>query len=348
MRVAMYYSNRDIRLEEMPVPGIKEDEILLKVMASGICGSDVMEWYRKKKAPHVLGHEVSGTIEKAGKRVKKFRKGDRIVATHHVPCEKCRYCREGKETLCDTLRTTRFYPGGFSEYIRIPRINVEKGTLRIPKGMSFEEATFVEPLGCVIRGQRIADVRKGQTVLVLGSGISGLLHVALARSMGAKVIATDISPFRLRMAERSGASHALKAKDLTPGKLEKLNGGRLADRVIVSTGALPAIRQSFEMVGRGGTILLFAPTDPGKKVDMPFNELWFKGVSLVTTYAAVKRDLEEALDLIAKGKVNVKGLITHRLPLKETGKGFGLVLRAEKSLKVIIEPHGQIADRAPW
>ena len=338
MKVAMYYSNKDIRPEEMPVPKISQDEILVKIIASGICGSDVMEWYRIKKAPLVLGHEISGTIEQAGKNVKKFKKGDRVFVTHHVPCESCFYCREGKETVCDTLRSTNFSPGGFSQYVRIPKINVEKGTYPLPKNISYEEGTFIEPLGCVIRGQRIADVRKNHSVLVLGSGISGLLHIKLAKSRGAKVIATDINQFRMDMAKKAEADHVINAKDLTPEKLKKLNHGKLADRVIVSTGAVPAIRQAFEAIEKGGTILLFAPTDPGKNIEIPFNDLWFKGVTLTTTYAAVRKDLKEAISLIRNRKVSVKDMITHRLPLSETKKGFELVLKAEDSIKVIIEP----------
>lgn len=338
MKVATYYNNKDIRLEETPMPEISEDELLVKVMASGICGSDVMEWYRAKKAPRVLGHEVSGVIEKAGKNVKKFKKGDRVVVTHHVPCETCRFCEQGKETICDTLRKTNFYPGGFSEYLRVPKINVEKGTFRLPKWVSLEEGTFVEPLGCVVRGQRIADIQKNQTVLVLGSGISGLLHIKLAKAKGAKVIATDINDFRMKFARKAGADLVINAKELTPGKFAELNEDVLADHVIVSTGAVPAINQAFELVGAGGTILFFAPTEPGKEISIPFNEMWFKGVTLTTTYAAVRKDLEEAIELIKKKKVSVKDMITHRLSLAETQKGFELVSKAEDSMKVIVEP----------
>lgn len=338
MKVAMYYNNKDIRNEEMERPGIKEDEILLKVKASGICGSDVMEWYRIKKAPLVLGHEVAGVIENTGGKAKSFSKGDRVVVTHHVPCGECRYCREGEETVCDILRSTRFYPGGFSEYIRVPGINVEKGTLPLPDSVSFEEGTFVEPLGCVIRGQRKADVRKGHTVLVLGTGISGSLHIKLARSRGCRVFTSDVSDFRLKKAKEFGAHEVFKAKDLTPEKFRKENNGRLADRVIVSTGAVPAIEQAFSLIEKGGTILFFAPTDPGKSIEMPFTELWSKCVTITTTYAAVKKDLEEALVLITKKKVRVDDMITHRLPLSEAKKGFELVSKGKDSLKVIIEP----------
>ena len=160
MKVAMYYSNNDVRVEEMPVPEIGDDELLIKVMACGICGSDVMEWYRIKKAPRVLGHEMAGKIVDVGERVKNFRVGDRVFVSHHVPCGKCRYCMRGQETLCDTLRTTNFYPGGFAQYLRVPAINVEKGTFLLPESMSYEQAVFIEPPGCVIRGMRMAGFQR--------------------------------------------------------------------------------------------------------------------------------------------------------------------------------------------
>lgn len=339
MKAAVYYSNRDVRIEEMPKPKAGEGELLVKVKASSICGSDVMEWYRKKKAPIVLGHEVTGVIEEVGKGVKDFAKGERVFVTHHVPCNECWYCGKGKETVCDTLKKTNFIPGGFAEFIRIPKINVEKGTIKLPEGISFEEGSFIEPLGCVVRGQRIAGMRKESNVLVLGSGISGLLHIQLAKVLGArKVIATDVNEYRLNAAEKFGADKALKAGELNEEKLIELNKGRKADLVIVCTGAKKAFTQAFESVEKGGTILLFAPTLPGENVEFPVNEVWMKGVTVTTSYAAVKEDLMEAIKLIREKKVKVKEMITHKLKLEEIGKGFELVEKAENSIKVIIYP----------
>jgi len=171
MRVAMYYNNNDVRLEEMPVPRIGPGEILVKVIASGICGSDVLEWYRIKKAPIVLGHEIAGEIVEVGEGVGKVKEGDRVFVSHHVPCNTCRYCRSGNHTVCETLHTTNFDPGGFAEYIRAPRINVDQGTFILPDEITFEDGSFVEPLACVVRGQRVAGFRPGMSVLVLGSGM---------------------------------------------------------------------------------------------------------------------------------------------------------------------------------
>ena len=177
MRVAMYYSNLDVRLEETPVPRIGPGEALIGVEASGICGSDVMEWYRAEKAPLVLGHEVAGVVAQVGEGVERFSEGERVVVTHHVPCNTCIYCLSGRHTVCDTLRSTSFDPGGFAEYLRAPAINVDRGVIEIPDGVSFEDASFAEPLGCVLRGQARANAQAGQSVLVLGSGLTGLLHI---------------------------------------------------------------------------------------------------------------------------------------------------------------------------
>lgn len=340
MKVAMYYNNNDVRIEEMPRPKVGPGELLMRVEASGICGSDVMEWYRIHKAPLVLGHEVAGVVEEAGKGVKKYKVGDRIVAAHHVPCLECYYCRTGHETSCDTLRKTNFFPGGFAEYVRLPEINVDRGVFLIPDNLSFEEASFAEPLACVLRGQRVAGIKPGQTVLVIGSGISGLLHVKLARSLGAgKIFATDINPFRLEAAKKFGADTVFNAKEDVPARVRELNEGRLADLVIVCTGAVPAINQALHSVERGGTILFFAPTDKGVTVPVSINELFFRNdITFTTSYAGTPSDYKDALDLIGSGKVKVSDMITDRLSLDEIVKGFQLVAGAKDSIKVIVKP----------
>ncbi|MDI6782260.1 MAG: zinc-dependent dehydrogenase [bacterium] len=341
MRVAMYYSNQDVRLEEMPVPEISSEEILLKVEASGICGSDVMEWYRIHRVPLVLGHEVAGTIVRVGDSVKKYKVGDRIAVSHHVPCNACHYCMRGHQTVCNTLRTTNFDPGGFAEFVRLPAINVDRGIYPLPDHVSFEEATFIEPAACVLRGQRLARIQPGQKVLVIGSGIAGLLHIHLARVSGASmIIATDISEYRLNAARQFGADAVISAKKGNiPERVREINHGYLSDLVIVCTGAPLAILQALNSVERCGTVLFFAPTDKGITIPLSINELfWRNEISLVSSYAGDFRDHMTALELISTGRLQVREMITHRLKLSETGLGFQLVTMAQDSIKVIIEP----------
>ncbi len=340
MRVAMYYSNNDVRTEERPLPKIGEGEILVKVLASGICGSDVMEWYRIHKVPLVLGHEIAGEIVEAGKGVSRYKKGQRIACSHHVPCGECHYCKMGHETVCETLRKTNFDPGGFSEFVRLPAINVKFGVYPLPDNVSFEEGTFTEPLACVLRGQRLAGIKKGQTVLVIGSGMAGLLHVQMAKVNGAaKIFATDIIDYKLKFAGKLGADIAINAKEYTPEKLKELNGGRLADIVILCAGASQATEQALKSVDRGGVVLFFSAANQGTKISLDINEqFWRNEITLTSSYAASPQEHLEALRLISDGKVKVKEMITHRFGLTETGSGFKLVADGRGSTKVIIEP----------
>jgi len=340
MLVARYYNNNKVQVEEMPVPEISEDEILVKVMASGICGSDVLEWYRIKKAPVVLGHEVSGEIVQVGSKVKKYKKGQRVFVSHHIPCNTCEYCLAGFHTACHTLHTTNFYPGGFAQYLKVPQLNVDRGVFVLPEEISHYEATFIEPLGCVLRGQRLAKVKPQHTLLVLGSGISGILHIALAKATGvAKIIATDISNYRLQQAKKFGADFVFNVQENNLKKeILKINNNKLANVVIVCTGALSAFNQSLNLVDKGGTILFFAAPEPGINLAVPLNDFWKNAITLIPSYGAAPYDLEIALKLLQAKKIQVLEMITHKLSLKEIQKGFNLVAEAKESLKVIIEP----------
>ena len=339
MNVAVYYNNRDVRLEQVAVPKIGPGELLVRIRASGICGSDLMEWYRIKKAPLVLGHEITGEVMEAGEGVENFHVGDRVFVSHHVPCGACRYCLAGHQSVCDMLRTTHFEPGGFAEYIRVPKINVELGTHRLPDEVTFDEGSFIEPLACVVRAQRFARVTAGQSVLVIGSGISGLLHIQLAKTSGAaRIMATDISEFRLNAARRFGADAAIHSAEDVTARLRELNDGRLADLVIACTGAMPAIQQAVKSIDRGGTLLFFAPTAAGVDVPIPLCDFWRDEISVVTSYAGSGEDLVESIELIRTQRVRVAEMVTHRLPLAKAGLGFQLTASGQDSIKVIIDP----------
>lgn len=331
MKVGVYYNNKDIRVERRSKPKINSKELLVKVIASGICGTDVLEWYRIKKAPKVLGHEITGDIVKLGKDVKKYKKGDRVFVSHHVPCNTCKYCLNDHHTACDTLHTTNYDPGGFAEYLRVPEINVDRGIYVLPDDMSYEEGTFIEPLACVYRGQRQAKVKQGDNILILGSGISGLLHIQLAKASGAgKIVATDISDYRIEKAKEFGADESIHAKDY---KSEKF------DKVFLCTGAKSAVEQALQSVDRGGTLEFFAPANQGIEVVTPVNDFWRNEITVMTSYGASLGDLQTSLELIKNKRINVKDMITHRLSLEKIAKGFKLVAEAKESIKVIIEPH---------
>ncbi|MBN1384802.1 MAG: alcohol dehydrogenase catalytic domain-containing protein [Elusimicrobia bacterium] len=325
MIVAKYYNNNDIRLEDIPKPKIGSGEILVKVASSGICGTDVMEWYRLKKAPRILGHEISGTIVESNSE--KYKPGERVFVSHHVPCNNCKYCLSGNHTACETLHKGNYDPGGYSEFVRVPKENVDNGVYVLPENVSFDEGTMIEPLACVVRGQRIIGVEKGHTVLILGSGVSGLLNIRWAKLKGAKVIATDIDKYRLEKAKESGADEVIHS-----GKV----GNIKADRIIICTGAYKAVEQAFNCIDKKGVILLFAI--PNKNIEIPTESIWRNEITITSSYGAAPEDLEESLEAISGGKVNIKSLITHILPLKKIQEGFKLVSEAKESLKVVLKP----------
>ena len=339
MKVAVYYSNKDIRIEERPIPKIGEGEVLIRNYAAGICGSDVAEWYRLGKVGRVLGHEIAGEIVAVGEGVKHLKEGLRVSASHHVPCYQCHDCRLGNHTLCDALGKTNFDPGGFAEWIRLPPLNVSHGVYPLGDNISYEEGTFVEPLACTVRGQRKAGFRSEQTVFVIGCGIAGLLHIQLARMRGVRrMIATDVQEYRLNAAKKFGADFAFLSTEDILGRIQEVNEGRLADLVIVCAGKKTAIDLALKSVERGGTILFFALNSPDQEISLSLHEIfWKKGVTLMNSYAASPQDHFEAMEIIREGRLHLKEMISHRLGLDEIGKGFEMVAQAQHSLKVLID-----------
>jgi len=341
MRVGMYYSNSKVNVEELPIPSVGKKDILVKVMASGICGSDVLEWYRIKKAPLVLGHELTGEVVEVGKEITKFQRGDRVFTTHHVPCDECHWCLNGHQTACPVFQTkSNFDPGGFSEYLRVSGRSVDTGTFLLPDEISYEEGSFIEPLGTVVRGLRAVALKPGDSLLVLGCGIAGLLMIKLARSLGAgRIIATDINDYRLHAAKRFGATESIRADGDIPSSVRKVNNGRLAGKVIVCAGVLSAAQQALESVDPGGTILFFAVPNPGETLNVDLNPFWRNDIGLKTCYGAAPADNSQAMELIRAGNIDVKDLITHRFSLDEISKGFKAASEGKNCLKVIIKPH---------
>jgi len=325
MLVAKYYNNNDIRLEELPTPQIGPGEILVRVRASGICGTDVMEWYRIQKAPRILGHEIAGEIVES--KSDKYRTGQRVFVSHHVPCYQCKYCRAGNHTACDTLHKGNYDPGGYSEFVRVPKINVDYGVYVLPEQVSYAEGTMIEPLACGVRGLRLIDIRADHTVLILGCGISGILNIQLAKLTGARVVATDINEYRLNKAKEFGADAVLHAA-------QDINIS--ADRVIICTGAYAAVEQAFKCIDKAGIILLFAI--PNRDIAIPIPDFWRNELTVTSSYGAAPADLAEALALIANKTINIKDTITQTLPLTRIQEGFKIVAEAKESLKVVLEP----------
>jgi L-iditol 2-dehydrogenase len=342
MKVGVYYRNSDVRVEERPVPAVGDNDILVKVMASGLCGSDLLEWYRIKRAPLVLGHEPAGEIVEVGKRVERLRAGDRVFATHHVPCDECYSCRTGHETACRIFQTVNnFDPGGFSQYVRVSGRSLKTGTFRLPEEVSYEQGAFVEPLGTAVRALRTLDLEPAQSLLVCGSGIAGLLMIKLARALGAgNIIATDMSGYRLEKAREYGARHTVLGSEDVPAFVRGVNDGRLADKVAICVGSVPAAHAALQSAERGGTVLFFAVPRPEETLAIDFNPLWRDDMTIKTCYGAAPLDNMQALELIRRGTVVVSDMITHRFGLEQIGEAFAVGAKPNDCLKVLVLPNG--------
>ncbi len=336
MKISYWYNNKDIRIAEVPTPVPGPKEMLVKVMSCGICGSDIVEWYRLPRAPLVQGHELGAEIVQVGTSVKKFKPGDRVFIAPKVPCMHCHYCKRRHHPQCSQVKER--LPGGFAEYILVPEALVESGIYLLPDHVSHDQSTFIEPLACVVRAHRLAETGEGHTVAVLGCGMSGLLHVKYAKQKNARVVATDINEKRLKFSRSAGADLALDARsDVARRIIDET--GRKADVVILSTASLSAVEQAWSCVDKGGAVVFFAVPGPEEQVSVPINDFWRQEVRILTSYYCGPGDISEALELIASGRIHVDDMITHTFPLDRIEKGFQLVMEGEDSIKVIIRPN---------
>lgn len=346
MKVAKLYSFNDIRIEDIPVPQIGPRDALIKTKACGICSGDVMPWYIEKKAPLVLGHEPVGEIVELGKglnsslvaRHSSLSVGDRVFVHHHAPCMECRYCKRGDFVQCETWRSTKIIPGGISEYILVPEINLRNDTLLLPDNVSYEDGTLIEPAACVVKSFRRSGIKKGDTVLVIGLGVMGQMHILLAREFGIKkIIAADMVSFRLNKALEFGADLVIDvSKEDMIKRVNDLTGGDMADIVIVGPNSADAMRTGIQSASRGGTVVLFTPAKPYELLTINPNEIYFRDINLITSYSCGPDDTREALLFIDKGVIKAEKLVTHRFLIEQTSEAFRLTSEAKDSLKSII------------
>ena len=297
-----------------------------------------MPWYIEKKAPLVLGHEPSGEIVAVGKEVKSFREGDRVFTHHHAPCLSCKFCKRGDFVQCSTWKSSRIIPGGVSEYILIEAITLENDTFVLPESFCFEDGTLVEPTACAVKGLRRARMHQGDTVLVIGLGVMGMINLLLARAFGAgRVIGADMVKFRLDKALEFGADDVIDVagRDLRE-ELQRITAGDMAELVIVGPNSADAMKQGLSCVRPGGEAILFTPAKPGERLVLDPNWLYFNDINIITSYSCGPDDTREACSLIDKGIVSAGKLVTHRFPVEATGEAFRLTARAENSLKALI------------
>ena len=321
MRVARSLTPREVVIEELPDPVAGDGEVVCRVLACGVCGSDVSETYVARKLPAVLGHEVVGEVLEMGAGVSRLAAGDRVVIHHHVPCGTCRRCRRGHETLCEQFRSTALDPGGFAERVRLsaPLIGelLELGELEPAAG------TFVEPLGCVLRAFDRAGLKAGDALLVSGAGSNGLLAVAAARARGVReIFVREPRADRRALAEGLGAG---------------AHDGEPVDVAFVTTANAEAIAGAAAALGIGGTLCLYATTGPGTPLGLDSEQLFLRDLTVCSSWSAGPADMRASHGLIAGGSIDVLSLVTHRVGLEDTGRALGLQ-RDGEALKAIVEP----------
>jgi L-iditol 2-dehydrogenase len=338
MKAAVYYSLDNIILEDLPIPRINSHEILVKMRACGICGSDLMEWYQKTRSPMVPGHEPAGIVEKIGSKVDEVEVGDRVFVHHHVACLTCHYCTHGDHTLCNQFTKSHLEPGGFAEYFKVPEENLKIDTLKIPNEISFEEATLIELLGCCIRAVNKCKFQLSDSAVVIGAGSAGIMLTMLLQLYGvSQVIVTDFENYRLEAARKLGADVIINPET---GSLldvvKKETGGRGADVVFVTAPNVNGYLTGLELCRKGGNLCIFAPTQPEDFIRLNLNKLLFSEIKLVPSYSTSHIETRIATKLIQAKKIDVKGMITHRFPLNKTAEALQIASKHKESIKVVV------------
>ena len=345
MRAGVYRGKGRVVVESVPIPEIGEGEVLFRVAACGICGTDIKKIHHGFIAPpQILGHELAGTVVKAGRGVTKFKPGDRVVSFHHIPCGACFYCERKLFSQCAGYKkvglTAGFDPngGGFAEYVRAMPWIVERGMIALPAGVSFEEATFVEPVNTCLKAVRKARVTPGETVLVIGQGPIGMLLMLLAKSEGGEVYTSDPMPGRRAASLRFGAKESF---DPSSGSLldeiRRRTGGRGADAVLLAVPNPSLVPEALAIARPGGRVLLFAHNDPVMQLDFPAAAVGVEEKEILGSYSASVDDQAESAALVFERRLPVRELVSHRFPLERIAEALELAARpADNTLKVVI------------
>ncbi len=338
MQACLLKARGKVVLEDVPTPTLHQGEVLVKLRAGGICGTDIEKIQGGYGPGGILGHEVSGTIERLAEGVKDLQPGDRVVAHHHVPCYSCYLCKRGDYTMCDSFKTTNLDPCGFAELFRVPEPNVSRGAvIPLPRELGFEQGALIEPTACCIRALRTAKAQPDESALIVGLGPTGLTQVQLLRYMKAgKIIGSDIVKVRRNMARRMGADLVLDPLEQdVPGEV-KGETSTGVDLAVVATGNPKALTQAFTSVRKGGRILLFGAPAQGASFNLDVSQLFSRQVSLITSYSCVEADIHDALKLASEKALDLTAMITHRFPLRDAVTALQFAGTSQDVVKTLI------------
>jgi L-iditol 2-dehydrogenase len=346
MQAAVYRGKNDVRLETVPVPEIGPGELLVRVHTCGICGTDLKKIATgSHSAPRIFGHEMAGKVVAMGEGVKNFAVGDRVMVFHHIPCGECYYCSKKVFAQCPVYKkvgaTAGFEPsgGGFAEYIRVMDWIVRKGVVKIPVQVSYEQASFIEPVNTCMKAIEAMQLQPGETVLVIGQGPIGVMLAVLARRTGATVVTSDLYPQRLKISESYGLQHNVNAGTADPvARVRELTDGRGADAVILATAGNSLVRPAMDAARPGGKIMLFAQTQRSE-VGIDPASVCVDEKTLMGSYSASVDLQEDGVRLVFSGEIDFARLISHRFPLAQSVEALRLASQPKPdSMKVVIQP----------
>jgi L-iditol 2-dehydrogenase len=341
MKAVFVKGHSAVSVDEIKAPEIVgEGDVLVRMRACGLCGSDLEKVYGEYgMASGRLGHEPAGEVVAVGKNARSFAPGDRVFIHHHVPCYSCHYCLHGDYTMCPEYQKSNISPCGLAEQFLVPEWNVSRGGLiKLPAGMTFDEASLVEPLACCIRAWNKCNFQRGDDVAVLGAGPAGLMHVLLAKAFGAgRVFVSDINDFRLGFAKKYGVEifNSITVPDFTQ-KIKEQTDGRGVDVAIVATGSTKALLQSFDMTRRAGKIVMFGVPSKGSAVSYDMSKLYSNEHSLIPSYAASEVETNQAIKLVAEKRIDIASLITHRFDISDASEAIKCAHEAKDAMKVIV------------
>ncbi len=340
MKVAVYFDNQNVQIENRPIPEPGAGDILIRTKACGVCVADTMEWYLLPRAPLTLGHEPTGIVAQVGTGVTSFKEGDRVAVHHHVPCLVCEHCRRGNYTMCATFRKTHIRPGGFSEYFVASPLHVERDTMLLPENVSFDAGTLVEPLACVIHGIKKARIQAGDSVALIGTGVMGLMFIQACKFWGVrKLVVYEVLDWRKEKAREFGAPNVLTPladAEAESKRIRETLGSDGADKVIVAAKDLRAMELGVHLANKGGTVLFFATPHPDEFIKLYPSYIFFNEITVTSTYSADHTDTRMALELLSNGTVNGDSLITHHFPIERLSDAICQTVSRQKSLKSVI------------
>ncbi len=329
MKALLCYGPEDFRVENIEKPSISSREMLIETIYTSLCGSDIIRIFDPHaKKPAVYGHEVVGKVVETGKEVKRFKPGDLVVAAHHIPCYNCHYCRHGNYSMCSHFRETNLYPGSFCQYIRLTHEHIDKTTFKLPRGQDLLEALFTEPLACCIRAMERATFQKGDIFTVAGAGAIGSLFIQLIKLEGCRVLAIDPDAKRLELSRELGADFTVDpATRQLPEHINKITSGAGIDTAVLTVTNSHILNDALAYLRDGGEIILFGASEKEGRIEVDFQKIYKRELTIKSSYSAVPETVEKAFNIITGKKIKLSPLISDAMPITDFKKGMDLMLK---------------------